>query len=102
MPKINEFVFLHRPTRTLIVTDLVFNFDVARQNVFGKLFLKLNGIYGQVGCSRLFRHFIKDRAAFQQSITAILALDFDRLILAHGAIVESDASQILTHAFRWL
>jgi len=95
MPKINEFVFLHAATRTLIVTDLVFNFDVAQQNLFGRLFLKLNGIYGRVGCSRLFRHFIKDRAAFRQSIAEILALDFDRLVLSHGANVDTNGKAVL-------
>ncbi len=102
MPKINEFVFLHQATGTLIVTDLVFNFDVAQQNLLGKLFLRLNGVYGRVGCSRIFRHFIKDRDAFEKSISEILALDFDRLVLAHGAIVDTGGKQTLTRAFEWL
>jgi uncharacterized protein DUF4336 len=102
MPKINEFVFLHPASRTLIVTDLVFNFDVAQQNFFGRLFLRLNSIYGRVGCSRLFRFFIKDRTAFEQSIAEILALDFDRLILAHGAMVGTRAKETLRDAFKWL
>jgi hypothetical protein len=102
MPKINEFVFLHSATRTLIVTDMVFNFDIAQQNQIGKLFLKLNGIYGRVGCSRLFRLFIKDRDAFRQSIAEILALDFDRLVLAHGTIVNTHGKQTLAQTFDWL
>jgi hypothetical protein len=72
MPKLNEFVFLHAASRTLIVADLVFNFDVSQQHVLGKLFLKLNGIYGRVGCSRIFRRFIKDRPAFEASIQELL------------------------------
>lgn len=102
MPGLNEFVFLHPASRTLIVTDLVFNFDIAQQNLVGKWFLKLNGIYGRVGCSRLFRRLIKDRPAFRRSITELMALDFDRLILAHGAIVETNAKDVLKAAFDWL
>lgn len=102
MPKINEFVFLHPASRTLIVTDLVFNIDIGQQIVLGKLFLKLNGIYGRVGCSRIFRHFIEDRAAFRQSIAETLALDFDRLVLAHGAIIDPGGKETLSRAFDWL
>jgi hypothetical protein len=98
MPRLNEFVFLHRPSRTLIVADLVFNFDGPRQNLLGKLFLRLNGIYGRVGCSRIFRRLIKDRDDFNNSVAEILELDFDRLILGHGAIVETGAKETLnTH-----
>jgi hypothetical protein len=99
MPKLNEFVFLHRPSRTLIVADLVFNFNVSQQHLLGKLFLKLNGIYDRVGCSRVFRRSIKDRQAFSSSITELLQLDFDRLVLGHGAILEKEAKQTLRRAF---
>jgi hypothetical protein len=37
MPKLNEFVFLHAPSRALIVADLVFNIDARGQNLLGKL-----------------------------------------------------------------
>src|SRR5262245_46907390 len=72
MPKLNEFVFLHVASRTLIVADLLFNFDVNQQHLLGKLFLKLNGLYGRAGCSRIFRRFVKDRAAFRASIAELL------------------------------
>ena len=99
MPRLNEFVFLHRASRSLIVADLVFNFDVRRQNVFGKLFLMLNGIYGRVGCSRIFRRFIKDRAAFKKSVGEIVNLDFERLIPGHGAMIEKNGKNGFWDAF---
>ena len=102
MPKLNEFVFLHHASRTLIVTDLLYNFDIAKQSFLGKLFLKLNGIYGRPGCSRLFRRFIKNRAAFRQSISEIMMLDFDRVVLAHGSIIESGGKTVFERSFEWL
>jgi Domain of unknown function (DUF4336) len=99
MPKLNEFVFLHRASRTLIVADLVFNLDAGRQHLVGKLFLKLNGIFGRVACSRIFRRFIKDHKPFRNSIAELLQLDFDRLILGHGAIVEKGAKDVLRQVF---
>ena len=98
MPRLNEFVFLHRASRTLIVADLVFNLDAAQQNMLGKLFLKLNGIYDRAGCSRIFRSLIKDRAAFRASGEQILQLDFERLIPGHGRIVTAGARDVLRRA----
>jgi hypothetical protein len=98
MPKLNEFVFLHTASRTLIVADLLFNFDISQQNWAGKLFLKLNGIYGRPGCSRIFRRLIKDRTVFRASIDQISRWEFDRIILGHGANVLSDGQRVLREA----
>jgi len=98
MPRLNEFVFLHAASRTLIVADLVFNFDVNGQHLLGKLFLKLNGLYGRVGCSRIFRRFIKNRAAFRASIAELPQWGFDRIVLGHGRIVAADARHVLAQA----
>jgi hypothetical protein len=102
MPRLNEFVFLHAVSRTLIVADLVFNFDVSQQHLLGKLLLKLNGIYGRVGCSRIFRRLIKDRAAFGASIEELMRWDFDRIVLGHSRIVATDGRAVLARAFAWL
>jgi hypothetical protein len=42
-----------------------------------------------------FRFMIKDRPAFVASVKAIQALDFDRIIVAHGDIIEADAKATL-------
>lgn len=102
MPKVNEFVFVHSASRTLLVADLVFNLRSEQQNAFGRLFLKLNGISGRMGCSRIFRRFIKDHATFRASIWQLLALDFDRVVPGHGDIVESGGKDIMQRAFEWV
>jgi len=89
--------FCHKATRTLIVADLVFNLSTD-QNIVAKLFLKLNGIYDRVGCSRFFRAFIKDREAFDRSIDEVLKWDFDRIVLGHGSIVERGGRTVLKQA----
>lgn len=102
MPKLNEYVFLHRASRTLIVADLVFNIEAEQQNWLGKLLLKLNGIYGHAGCSRIFKSFIKDRSAFRASLDQVLKLDFDRLVIGHGADIPNDAKVVLREAMKWM
>lgn len=101
MPKINECVVLHEPSRSLIVADLVFNFP--RTDSFAlKTMLRINGAYGRVAASRLFRSFIKDRAQMRSSLDDVLDWDFDRLIVGHGEIVEDDAKAALRDAYTWL
>jgi Domain of unknown function (DUF4336) len=102
MPSLNEFVFVHRVTRTLIVADLLFNIARAGQNFLGALFLKLNGIHDRVGVSRIFRSLIRDRAAFRESIVELLTEEFDRIIVGHGGIVSTDGKAVLRNALHWL
>lgn len=102
MPRLNEFVFLHVATRTLLVADLLFNLDPSTQPFLGKLFLRLNGLHGRVGCSRLFRWFIKDRRAFAASVKVLLRWDVDRIVPGHGEIIATGGRDALARAFTWL
>lgn len=97
MPKCQEIAFLHKPTRTLILADLVFH--ILEPQGFGlKLVTRLFGTYRRLGVSRLFRFFIADRAAVAASVRRILDWDFDRLVPGHGAILETGAKAALTRA----
>lgn len=99
MPKIQEYVFYHRPSCTLILTDLAFNSgtDVP---VWTKIFFSLNGAYGKFGPSRLMRSMITDKAAFKASLTALLEWDFEHVVVSHGDIVERDGKNVLRRAFQ--
>ena len=91
MPKIREHALYHRPSKTLIVADLIFNLppDVGS---WSQLFLRATaGIKEFPGMSRLFRFMIKDRSAFASSMETIAARDFDRLVVAHGDPIEHNA-----------
>jgi len=89
-PKVNEVVFFHPVSRTLILTDLCFHFDPPPGGWTG-LFLRLAGAHGKLAVSRLMRSLLKDREAARAAIREILAWDFDRIVLAHGHNVWSGA-----------
>jgi hypothetical protein len=82
-PAINEIVFLHTASKTLILTDLCFNFDPAPSGWTG-LFLRLAGAHGRLAVTRLMRTLLKDRDQVRASIASIKAWDFENLIVAHG------------------
>ena len=94
-PKIREFAFYHSPSRTLIVADLLFNLppDVGR---WTQWFLRATGgIYEFPGMSRLFRFYIKDRTAFASSMQQIADLPIDRIVVAHGEPIVTNAKATL-------
>lgn len=99
-PRLNEVVFLHRPTRTLLVSDLVFN--VARPRPLAtELVLRLMGTHRGLAMSRLWRRFTRDRAAARASIETIVGWDFDRLVMGHGEPVLQGARPAFTAAVAW-
>ncbi len=101
MPRLNEVVFLHRPSRTLILTDLAFNLG-PDMPFLSRVLLKLNDCYCKFGVSRVLKTTIKDRVAFRSSLDHILRWDFDRIVLSHGANLEAGAKDRLRDAFAFL
>lgn len=100
-PAVQEVVFFHRATRTLILTDLCFYLPA--ESPFGtRLFARFSGVYERLGPTRLFRSLIRDRAAARASIERILTWDFDRILLTHGKIVESGGRDRFRQAWAWL
>ncbi|WP_437958273.1 hypothetical protein WME76_00540 [Sorangium sp. So ce119] len=101
VPYITEHVFLHARSRTLIVTDLVLNVHEVRN--FGmKVFLWLGGAWNKTAQDHLWRLLMRDRAAAARSVADILAWDFDRVVVAHGDVVEGDAKERLRRAVAWI
>ena len=98
----NELVFLHPRTRTLILTDLAFN--VRRSDSFvTRVFLRINNAFGKFGPSRLARTvFFKDKAQVRAAIERILGWDFDRVVVSHGDVLESKGPATLRDSYSWL
>ena len=94
MPKVQEHVFFHRPSRTLIVCDMFFNFGRSA-SAWSRFFARyLMGLKNGVGMSAFFRMSIKDRAAFIESVRPMLGWDFERIIVGHGDVIAADAQRV--------
>lgn len=101
LPRLNEVVFFHKSSRTLIVADVVFNMPEP-DSVYETLFLWLNGAYKNFGPTRVFKTFVKDKQAFQKSIEHLLRWDFETVIMSHGEILLQGGKQRFKDAFIWL
>jgi hypothetical protein len=100
-PYENEVVFCHRASRTLILCDLAFNFG-PRAALPTRWLMRLMRSYGRFGPSTLDPWLIRDRAAARASLERILAWDFDRVVVAHGEVLERGGHDALQHGYRWL
>jgi hypothetical protein len=100
-PYENEVVFLHRASRTLILCDLAFNFG-PRTAAPTRLLMRLLRSYGRFGPSKLDPLLIRDRRAARQSLERILGWDFDRVVVAHGDVLESGGREALREGYSWL
>jgi hypothetical protein len=100
-PYENEVTFFHRASRTLILCDLAFNFG-PRAAAPTRMLMKLIRSYGHFGPSRLDPLLIRDRVAARKSLERILAWDFDRVVVAHGEILESGGREALREGYAWL
>jgi hypothetical protein len=99
-PLANEVVFLHRASRSLILSDLAFNFGAEGPSLTRVLVRILGG--GGFGPTLLERLLIRDRPAARASLERILEWDFDRVIVAHGQVLERGGRQALRDGYRWL
>lgn len=99
---LNEVVFLHRASRTLLFTDLLFN--VTRSDsTLTKIALILDGGFGAPAVPRTFRMLLKwHRAETRALVDRILGWDFDRVVLAHGDVIESGGKRIVAAAWSFV
>nr|AYM52845.1 hypothetical protein [Myxococcaceae bacterium MCy9487] len=101
MPKVDEFLFFHRPSRTLLVTDMAFHFQHSDSRLT-RLYLKLNRAWGRLAPTFLVRLFIKDREATRAALQRALEWDVERVVVCHGQVLEHGGKQALRDAFSWL
>lgn len=99
----DEWVFFHRPSGTLVVTDLLFNMEMSGPpplSAFERRFYVWDEIHEGLAASKIFRwFFLKDRAEFRKTLDRLLALPVERVIVNHGRCAPAGPAE-LRHAFR--
>ncbi len=100
-PFANEVVFFHRPSATLIATDLAFKIG-ASSPPLTRLVFRLAGTFGRLSPTLLERLLVRDKAAFRRSLTRILEWPFERVVVAHGEVSEQGSREELVRGYSWL
>ena len=100
-PLAHEVVWFHRPSRTLILTDLCQSWQ-GPLPFTAALYSSLTGVRNRLAVPRSVRLLIKDKRAFTACARAMLQWPFERVIMAHNSIVDNDAHAAVTRAFSFL
>lgn len=100
-PFANEVVFFHRPSRTLIATDLAFNVGPGNAPLT-RLAFRLMRSYGRLSPSWIERMLIRDRQTFRRSLERILEWPFERVVVAHGAVSETGGRDELVRGYAFI
>jgi hypothetical protein len=100
--RLEESVLVHRPSRTLVVADLVHH--VGRpEGAWTRLYTKAMGFHDRVALSRVIRWTaFSDRRAARRSVDEVLAHDFGRAVVGHGSPIEHGARDAIATAYEWL
>ena len=96
---LDEIVFYHRHSRSLIVADLLFNLsskDAWITRTMGSLVI---GPFPGCRFARLYRPAVTDRRRMRRALERILNWDFEQIIVGHGAVVESNGQEVFRTAF---
>jgi hypothetical protein len=98
--RLHEVVLFHRPSRSLVITDLCFNIHRSESRIARSLF-RANGMWRRFGPSRLIRLLVvSDRPALDRSLERILRWDFDRIVPGHGDVLDHGGPAALRAAWR--
>lgn len=89
---LNECVFFHSASQTLILTDTAFHFDESFP-VLTQFATRVLGGYKSLSPSLLERVATTEKEKVRGAVEKVLGWDFKRVIMAHGSIVEQNGKE---------
>jgi len=93
--KHTEVECYHAESKSLILTDILFNLSMKDRGVLERVFHKLNQS-DRFGPSRIFKSFFMlNRDVLLEEIDELLSLDFETIIVSHGDIITEHAKEKL-------
>lgn len=96
-----EVAMLHKPGKTLLLVDAIEHFTDRTADVSWqvKAWFKLFGMWNKPKPAPEYRLGWHDKSAARASLEAILAWDFDRIVLSHGDNITENAKEIARRAW---
>ncbi|KAI1621723.1 hypothetical protein EDD37DRAFT_636045 [Exophiala viscosa] len=108
-----ELVFLHRPTKTVIEADLLFNLPATEQysksgmdaqsGILTRFFASIMNTKGDMIWQKRFLWYAlgRDHVALSESAKRMMKWDFDRIIPCHGDVIETGGKGVMAKALQW-
>ena len=100
-----EVAFMHTPSRTLVLTDLIENFEPEKTaTLLMRFLIWAGGVRDPDGCTpRDMRlTFLRNKAQVKAAVETMVDWDPERIIIAHGRWYDRNGGAELRRAFRWI
>lgn len=97
-----EFIFFHKTSRTLILTDTIINIELDKISEPWRTAVKLTGMYhpyGQIFFGMRLGLLVQRRKA-KAAIGMIRTWQPQRIVLSHGRCFDTDADNVIRGIFR--
>ena|GEM_PF-2183215 len=99
VPFLDETLLYHRPTKTLFGADVMLRADESDHWTW-RFAARITGCSKQWSVPPDVKHKIVDKAAVARSLRQIQALSIERIVVAHGKVIEDAATEQLVEAWR--
>jgi hypothetical protein len=100
----SEVDFYHRPSRTLVITDLVQNLETEYMPALARTFARVNGVAAPNGRTPVYLRLLL-RANGQeaaQSAAQLVRWGPERVIFSHGRWYDRNGTEALRRSLDWL
>jgi len=99
-----EIDVFHRPSRTLVLTDLVVNLEPAKLPLPMRFLARLSGVLAPNGKPPIYLRLVirLRRRAATDAASRLLALAPERVIFSHGRWFDRDGAAALRRSLTWL
>lgn len=103
-PVFKEVCLFHRPTRTLLLTDLVINLEADLLPLGARSLARVLGIVAPDGKAPLYLRLLLglNHREATRAARRLVAFDPDRVIFTHGQWFNRDAASQLRRSLAWL
>jgi hypothetical protein len=99
----DEVVFYHRPSRTLVLTDLIVNARTDNYNWWQKLFAAFDGLgYPNGTTPRLYRWSIKSKTSARSVCNTMIRWNPAKVIISHGEWFRTDGLREIKTRLAWV
>ena len=99
--QLEEVAFFHRASHTLILADLVQSGHPESPRLT-RLATRLNGTYERPVPPLPVKFGFRDEAAARAPLERVLSWDFERIVMAHGRIIETGGKDAFSSAYSFL
>jgi hypothetical protein len=100
-----EAVFFHKPSRTLLLTDLIENFDPATLNGWQRGVARFAGIlapHGKTPVDWRVTFRLGDKEKARAALETMLGWEPENIIVSHGNCIMGGGTKFLENSFSWL